>query len=1030
MLARNPKTGGQIRVIKSEASIWKDSKTLVWMKKPFDDLETRWKRWDILVVGTDSRLLSWKPDIVVLTQDDQATRDWLKTSDAKATRFILITMKLVSSLAKEGFDISILGNVLCLEEYSSIYPFLGPKWDGTIEDAIVCAGLVFRYNKLIGVKPNHSRMKVLAFDKVNLKLLESCKQPEPLVLIQQYYKPKEAKREAELYKCLKKNLECEYIDQIILYLESKDVNLPPDPLKKLVTIPLKSRLTFADCIQAVQKRVSPGHLVVFANTDIYLESSWRSLWSVDIHDTFMALLRWEEGLDGAEPTMFGPRADSQDTWVIHSDSVLDRSWDLKSLNIPFGQAGCDNSICVEFLRKKFKIVNPSSSLKTIHVHQSEIRNYDPKNIVDRPTYMFIDPTGIHELNPVLNWDGWAGEPIKYKALERPLKATTPRALQMFCSQLNRDPSFLWTAEGSNSYTPPEGQDRPIHMTGGAFVSPNGLVYRHTDICVGSTEIQKTAWSLNTLSHLIPAHGVDEMMAFPLETTWVHEPSLYILNYLSRILRQRKETPEASFWCKKTEGLLAAVKLFKWDLSQGRLLEYDDQSQVFSKKVYGSTAHGVRIMPEDVETLRKNTLDNWIDKVDFIHTILFVIDTLHIKGDLLQDLQNFTKCLGYTSRFISSHSNALEWKEALSAASHVVLSTSLKNLKSSTWAWLWMAPRGCKVLELQEEREPSDALLHLCAAAGLEWTLLQYPRSTPEGFRKIVMKEYQKWFSGLQVEKKMSLPVIYTPLKSMKFGFFGHKGDSFREMIELWEEKGYVERREDTSITNCWLGGIGSEAILLYDRPTWSWLDKSSEKEKTYKTCLAGNPDPSEKPNAKPWTFWPRQPRLVEDLAPKISRRGFRDRLDSLVFFGRVENDEQGQWRKDISGWLDVCTKFSMPIGAKQPYAFSPREYLEALSNSKYGLCLRGYGPKCNREIELLAVGTVPIVVEGVDMVSYADPLVEGVHYIGVSGPNEAREKIESINDSEWSVMSKAGHEWWKRNASVEGSWSITKSYLF
>lgn len=1024
MLVRNPKTGGQIRVLKSDTSIWKDSKTLVWMKEEFCETMLKWKRWDLLVVGTDPKLLAWNPPIVVLTENDEGARNWLKTPQAKATRFILVTMKLVAGLAKENFDISTLGNVLCLEEYASIYPFLGTKWDGSIEDAIICASLVFRYNKLIGVKPDHPRMSSLGFDKVNLTLLETSKEPEPLVLIQQYYKPKEARRARELYKCLKKNLECEYIDTIILYLESKDVELPPDPFKKLIKLPLKSRITFADCIQTIQKHVKPGHLVAFANTDIYLESSWKALWSVDIHDIFFALLRWEEGVDGAEPTLFGPRADSQDTWVIHSDSVLDRTWDLKALNIPFGQAGCDNSICVEFLRKKFKIVNPASSLKTIHVHQSEVRNYDPRNIVDRPTYMFIEPSGLHELNPILSWDGWATELIKYEPLDRPMKATSSRALAMFCSQLNRDPSFIWSADGKNTYLPPEGQDRKIEMTGGAFVSPNGLVYRHTDICVGSTDIQKAAWSSNTLSHLIPAHGVDEMMAFPLEAEWVYEPALYILNYLSRILKQREESLEASFWCKKNEGLLAAIKLFKWDISRGRLLEYDDQSQVFSKKVYGRSAHGVRVMPGEIETLRNNMFKSWIPEVNSDKTVVFVIDTLHIKAALLEDLQAFTSSIGLQTRMVSSHSNALQWAEALSGASHVVLSSSLKNLKISTWAWMWMAPRGCKVLELQEEREPCDSLLHLCAASGLEWTLLQYPRSTPEGFKKIVLNEYKKWFS--EINEKVSLPIIYTPLKSMKFGFFGHKGDSFRELIDLWAERGFVERKEDPSITSCWFGAIGSEGTLLYDRPTWNWFDKSSEKEQSYKLCLTGNPEPS-KDNARSWIFWPRNPRMVDLCASRLSAKTYDERKDLLVFFGRVENDEQGKWRKDIDGWMNICTKFSMPLGAKEPYSLGPQEYLDALANSKYGLCLRGYGPKCNREIELLAMGTVPVVVDGVDMSNYSEPLIEGIHYLRISSSDEALEKLKSIKETEWETMSKAGHQWWKHNASVEGSWLKTKA---
>jgi hypothetical protein len=306
-------------------------------------------------------------------------------------------------------------------------------------------------------------------------------------------------------------------------------------------------------------------------------------------------------------------------------------------------------------------------------------------------------------------------------------------------------------------------------------------------------------------------------------------------------------------------------------------------------------------------------------------------------------------------------------------------------------------------------------------------LLQYPRSTPDGFKKIVFNEFKKWFSASEV--KVILPCIYSPPRSMKFGFFGHKGDSFREMIDLWAEKGYIERKEESSITHCWFGSIGAEGTLLYDRPTWNWLDKASENEQVYKKCLAGNPIPSEKPNAVSWTFWPRQPRMLELLAPDYSKTNYNEREDLLVFFGRIENEDQGKWRKDISGWQTLCSKFSMPVGAKEPYVYEADRYLKALASSKYGLCLRGYGPKCNREIELLAMGTVPVVVEGVDMDNYSEPLVEGIHYLRVKDSDDARDKIASIKESEWETMSKAGHQWWKQNASVDGSWSVTKALL-
>jgi hypothetical protein len=244
---------------------------------------------------------------------------------------------------------------------------------------------------------------------------------------------------------------------------------------------------------------------------------------------------------------------------------------------------------------------------------------------------------------------------------------------------------------------------------------------------------------------------------------------------------------------------------------------------------------------------------------------------------------------------------------------------------------------------------------------------------------------------------------------------------------MWAEQGFIERVEDPTITQCWLGGVGE--ILLYDRPTWAWLEKASGPEQTYKLCLAGNPSATEKPNTRPWIFWPRQPRLVEAKVEAAKGRGFQERTDGLVFYGRIENDIQGQYRQNVEEWSALCDKFSMPKGAKEPYALSPDEYLTALQNAKFGLCLRGYGPKCNREIELLAMGTVPIVTLGVDIDGYSEPLVDGVHVIRVSGPEDAKAKMAALTEEQWTTMSKEAHAWWKRNASASGSWQRTSVHM-
>lgn len=75
--------------------------------------------------------------------------------------------------------------------------------------------------------------------------------------------------------------------------------------------------------------------------------------------------------------------------------------------------------------------------------------------------------------------------------------------------------------------------------------------------------------------------------------------------------------------------------------------------------------------------------------------------------------------------------------------------------------------------------------------------------------------------------------------------------------------------------------------------------------------------------------------------------------------------------------------------------------MRRLGGSKYGLCLRGYGRKCHREVELMGVGTVPIVTPEVNISSYVDPPKENIHYIYVSKPEEISEKLKGITETKW-----------------------------
>jgi hypothetical protein len=221
-----------------------------------------------------------------------------------------------------------------------------------------------------------------------------------------------------------------------------------------------------------------------------------------------------------------------------------------------------------------------------------------------------------------------------------------------------------------------------------------------------------------------------------------------------------------------------------------------------------------------------------------------------------------------------------------------------------------------------------------------------------------------------------------------------------------------------------LGGVGE--VLLYDRPTMEWLHAS--KELTWKRGLFGNPNPKLAPNATPWSFWPRRPRLVEDLA-KEERRGYEVRVESVVFYGRSENAVQLRNRGGAD-WATACSDYVHLKSAREKYPYTQEEYLRKLQNARYGLCLAGYGKKCHREIECMAMGCVPIVATEVDMDSYAVPPVEGVHYLRVKTPAEVKEKTGAVTAEAWEKMSVACFDWWRQNCSAEGMWGLTRALAY
>lgn len=199
-------------------------------------------------------------------------------------------------------------------------------------------------------------------------------------------------RRAEYDECLRRNLECEAIDQVCLLVEG-DVSLPASP--KLVSRRVGERPRYADYLKWIRDIAAPGDVSVISNSDIFFDQGLSVLKTWEIPDnTAVALSRW----DSVSP---GPRLydhnDSQDSWIFKGVPGTVVS------DFPVGVPRCDNRFAHELEAAGYKVMNPSFSLKSYHLHagaRSGYKNANQPGFVP-PPYKYVWPHNLWSLPKTL-----------------------------------------------------------------------------------------------------------------------------------------------------------------------------------------------------------------------------------------------------------------------------------------------------------------------------------------------------------------------------------------------------------------------------------------------------------------------------------------------------------------------------------------------------------------------------------------------------------------------------------------------------
>ena len=222
------------------------------------------------------------------------------------------------------------------------------------------------------------------------------KTADDIHLFIQFYIDGNADRQKEIVACLHKNAQNPHITKIHMLNEriytDREIGAKS---AKFNQVAIRSRLMYSDVFKYVNENEIRGYIVI-ANSDIFFDSTLDNLRYSDIHlaKKMYAQLRYEYNpLHPAQLSIFGPRFDSQDVWILHTNFGISPVKE-RLFKFNLGKPGCDNKLIYLFCMLGYTVLNDPAFICTLHYHTSQVRNYSNKDVIKQP-WGLVFPVGFN-----------------------------------------------------------------------------------------------------------------------------------------------------------------------------------------------------------------------------------------------------------------------------------------------------------------------------------------------------------------------------------------------------------------------------------------------------------------------------------------------------------------------------------------------------------------------------------------------------------------------------------------------------------
>lgn len=220
-------------------------------------------------------------------------------------------------------------------------------------------------------------------------------------LIVNYYVDKNQSRSQELDACILENIKNPMFNTLVVIGSDEHLKrlldicpICPNDCSKLIPMVLDKRPSYNDYFAIISKLFcEQDNISVVSNLDIIIPAEtliYSSLYLIG--KSCLALTRWDiSSVSNTNSAVFFNRPDSQDTWIFKGAVPQ-----IAGATFTLGLAGCDNSIAHLLEKSGYEVKNPSLSLKTYHLHNTNIRNYTNVSgiAIERiqPPYKLLPPT--------------------------------------------------------------------------------------------------------------------------------------------------------------------------------------------------------------------------------------------------------------------------------------------------------------------------------------------------------------------------------------------------------------------------------------------------------------------------------------------------------------------------------------------------------------------------------------------------------------------------------------------------------------